>query len=151
MQLPNVSHFVSHLFLLKYSWVTVLCQFLVNSIVTQPYINVCVYTYISSFCHTIFCHVLSQEIGYSSLCCTIGYHIIYSYCFCFLGLCLWHMEVPRLGVTLELQLLASTTVTATPDLSCVCSLHNSSWQCWILNTVSKARDRNWLSHNGKSL
>ena len=30
-------------------------------------------------------------------------------CFCFLGLNLWHMEVPRLGVQLELQLLAYTT------------------------------------------
>ena len=31
--------------------------------------------------------------------------------------------------------------TATPDLSCVCDLHHSSWQCWILNPLSKARDR----------
>ena len=29
--------------------------------------------------------------------------------FCFLGLHLWHMEVPRLGIELELQLLAYTT------------------------------------------
>ena len=32
--------------------------------------------------------------------------------FIFLGLYLWRMEVPRLGVELELQLLAYTTVTA---------------------------------------
>ena len=33
----------------------------------------------------------------------------------FLGLRLWHVEVPRLGVELDLQLLAYTTATATPD------------------------------------
>ena len=35
----------------------------------------------------------------------------------FLGLYPQHMAVPRLGVKLELQLLAYTTGTATPDLS----------------------------------
>jgi len=35
--------------------------------------------------------------------------------FVFLGLHPWHMEVPRLGVKLELQLLACTTPTAMPD------------------------------------
>ena len=34
--------------------------------------------------------------------------------FFFLGPRLWHMEVPRLGVKSELQLLAYTTSTATP-------------------------------------
>ena len=42
------------------------------------------------------------------------------------------MEVPRLGVELELQLLAYTTATATPDLSQVCDLHHNSQQCPIL-------------------
>ena len=56
------------LLLLKYSWFTMLCQFLLYSILTQSYI------YIHSFSHTIFHHVLSQEIEYSSLCCTIGPH-----------------------------------------------------------------------------
>ena len=32
------------------------------------------------------------------------------------------MEVPRLGVELELQLLAYTTVTAMPDPSHICDL-----------------------------
>ena len=35
----------------------------------------------------------------------------------FLGLHLWHVEVPRLGVELELQLPACTTATATLDLN----------------------------------
>ena len=52
--------------------------------------------------------------------------------FCFLGLSLWHMEVPRLGVESELQLPAYTTAAATPDLSCICDLHCSSRQRRIL-------------------
>ena len=54
------------------------------------------------------------------------------YLFIFLGLCLQHMEVTRLGVEFELQLPAYTTATATPDLSQVCDLHCSSWQRQIL-------------------
>ena len=61
--------------------------------------------------------------------------------FCFLGLHLWHMEVPRLGVHLELQLLAYTTATATLDPSHVYNLHHSSWQRQILNPLSEARDQ----------
>ena len=62
----------------------------------------------------------------------------------------WYMEVPRLGVTSELQLLAYTTATAMPDLSHVCDLPflrpgikpASSWRlCWVLNL---------LSHHGNS-
>ena len=60
--------------------------------------------------------------------------------FFFLGPHLQHMEVPKLGVESELQLPA----TATPDLSCVCDLHHSSWQCRILNPLSEAMDR---THN----
>ena len=58
---------------------------------------------------------------------------------CFLGPHSWHMEVPRLGVKLELQLLA--TATATPNLSHVCDLHHSSWQCCIPDPLSEGRDR----------
>ena len=41
----------------------------------------------------------------------------------------------------ELQLLAYATATATWDLSHVCNLHQSSWQCRILNLMSGARGR----------
>ena len=51
------------------------------------------------------------------------------------------MEVPRLGVKLELQLLAYAKATAMPGLNRICSLHHSSWQHWILNPLSEARDR----------
>ena len=63
------------------------------------------------------------------------------YCFVlFLGLHPQHMEVPRLGVELELQLPAYTTVTATKDLSHVYGPHHGSRQHWILNPLSEARD-----------
>ena len=42
------------------------------------------------------------------------------------------------GVKLELQLLDYATVTATLDLSRICELHHSLWQCQILNPLSKA-------------
>ena len=53
------------------------------------------------------------------------------------------MEVPRLGVELELQLLATATAIAeeTWDLSHICDLHHSSQQNQTLNPVSTARDR----------
>ena len=57
------------------------------------------------------------------------------------------MEVPRLGVELELQLLAYATATATQDPNHVCDLHHSSQQHRILNPLSEARDRtttSWL-------
>ena len=59
---------------------------------------------------------------------------------CFLGLHLQHVEVPRLGVRLELQLPSYATTTATLDLSCVFDPHHGSRQHWILNILSKAGD-----------
>ena len=50
------------------------------------------------------------------------------------------MEVPRLGVSLELQLLAYITDMATPHLSRICNLHRTLWQHRILNPLSEARD-----------
>ena len=58
----------------------------------------------------------------------------------FLGLHLQHMEIPVVGVKLELRLQAHTTATATPDPSCICDLYCSLQQGWILNPLSKARD-----------
>ena len=71
------------------------------------------------------------------------------------------MEVPRLGVESELQLLAYATATATQDLKCGYDLHHSSWQHWILNPLSRARDQtqvlmdtsqvgNPMSHSGNA-
>ena len=46
------------------------------------------------------------------------------------------MEVAKLGVESELQLLA----TAMQDLSCAYSLHRCSRQQWILNSLCEARE-----------
>ena len=54
--------------------------------------------------------------------------------FFFLGPYLQHMEVPGLGVKLELQLLVYATAAAILDLSHVYDLHHS-------NSLSKARGR----------
>ena len=56
-----------------------------------------------------------------------------SFYFVFLGLHLWHMEVPRLGVEWGLQLPAYAIATTTQDPSCVCNLHYSSQQGQGLN------------------
>ena len=64
--------------------------------------------------------------------------------FIYLILLFWatprNMEVPRLGVELELQQLPYTTATATWDPSRVHDLYHSSRQCQILNSLSEARD-----------
>ena len=86
---------------------------------------------------------------------------LFFFFFFFLGLHPQHIEVPRLGIQLELQLSACTTATATLDLSHICDLCCSLRQCWILNPLSEAGDwtrilmdtrwvLNLLSHNGNS-
>ena len=66
--------------------------------------------------------------------------IIYYYCLFVLRLHLQHMEVARLGVKSELQLLACATAKATQNPRCIRNLHRSLQQRWILNPLSKARD-----------
>ena len=52
-----------------------------------------------------------------------NYIIIFFYLFFFFkGPHLRHMEVPELGVILELKLLAYTTATAMQHLNCICNL-----------------------------
>ena len=57
---------INYTFLVRYSWFTMLCQFLLYSKVT------CMYIYTYSFSHIILHGVPSWETGYSSLCCTLG-------------------------------------------------------------------------------
>ena len=59
----------------------------------------------------------------------------------FIGPHLRHMEVPRLGVKLELQLSAYATDTAMPDPRHIGDICPSLWQCRILNPLSEARDQ----------
>ena len=61
-------------------------------------------------------------------------------CICDLHHTMQYIVVPRLGVKSELKLPVYTTATATQDPSCIYSLHHSTWQCWILNPLSEARD-----------
>ena len=51
------------------------------------------------------------------------------------------MEVPRVGVELELQLPACITATAMWDPSHVCDPHLSSQQPQVANPLSEARDQ----------
>ena len=71
------------------------------------------------------------------------------------------MEVPGLGVKLELQLQVYTTATAAPKLSHIFELYCGLQHCRILNSLCKPRDRthiltdssqifNPLSHNRNS-
>ena len=67
------------------------------------------------------------------------FYFIYLF-FVFFGPHPWHMEVPRLGVEAELQLLAYTTATETWGPNHIFDQHHSSRQCWSLNPLSEARD-----------
>ena len=51
------------------------------------------------------------------------------------------MEVPRLGVKSEQQLLAFTTATGMQDLSHICDLLHSLQQCRIPDPLREARDQ----------
>ena len=82
-----------------------------------------------------------RDYGYF-LFCGLHFKILLHYFFIivFLGLHLGHMEVPRLGVKLELWLPAYARATARPDPSCVCDLPHDSRQRPILNPLGKAKD-----------
>ena len=91
----------------------------------------------------------------------LRYFCFGGFIFCFIGLLLWSVDVPRLGVKSKLQLLAYATATAIQNSNRICDLNHISWQSWILNAVSKARDwtyslmetsqvLNPLSHNRNS-
>ena len=54
----------------------------------------------------------------------------------FFGLLPRHVDVPRLGVELELQPPAYARATETSNPSHICDLHHSSWQLQILNPLS---------------
>ena len=72
--------------------------------------------------------------------CEASLYFFFFFCL-FLGPHPRHMESPRLGVELELQLLTYTTATATQDPSHICNLYHSSQQRRIPNPLSKARDQ----------
>ena len=63
---------------------------------------------------------------------------------------LGHVEVPKLGVQLELQPPAYTPATATQDPSCIFDPHHSSQQRRVPNPLSKARDRTRVLMDARS-
>ena len=83
--------------------------------------------------HSLFSEHTPSSLGPESVCLSV-------FLFLLLETHPQHVEVPRLGVESELQLLTYTTATATRDPSLVCVLH-SSWQHRILNPLIKARDQ----------
>ena len=85
-------------------------------------------------------YLLSQVID-SLICYVATIYADTTVFFFFLESHLQHVEFPRLGIESELQGPTCTTATAMPDLSHICDLHYSSWQCWILNSLKEARDR----------
>ena len=68
------------------------------------------------------------------------FFLAFSFLF-FLGLHLQHMEVSRLGVEPEVQLLAFATATAAPDPSRICDRCHILRQCQTLNPLSEAKDQ----------
>ena len=68
-------------------------------------------------------------------------HQIFFFCLFFQGCThgIWRFPVSRIGVKSELQPLVYAT--AMQDLSCLCDLHHSSWQHWMLKPLSEARDK----------
>ena len=89
-------------------------------------------------------HILMNISRIHFHCGAMGVPLLFILFFGFLGLCPQHVEVPRLGVESELQLLAYTTAKAMWDPSCVCNLYHSSRQCQIPDPLSEARDQ---THN----
>ena len=71
--------------------------------------------------------------------------LFFFFFFFFLQPHLLHIEVPSLGVKSELQLLAYATATVTLDLSYICNLRFSLWQCWI-NIPPGNQGSNTLPH-----
>ena len=67
------------------------------------------------------------------------HYFLYFFICLSLGLHPQHMEFPRLGVKLELQVLVYTTATAVPDLSYICDIQHSSQIRQTINPLNKAR------------
>ena len=90
-----------------------------------------------NFTEVLIFHFPNDEWCWAHFHVSIG--LFFFFFFFFLGLHQWHMEVPRLSVELELQLLAYTSATAMPDLSHVCDLHHSSWNARFLTQWARPR------------
>ena len=105
---------------------------------------------VSPFCsntdYSFFCKCLSTSLYPSHLyvkliICLFYVYFTYLYLFILFSLFLGpHLQFPRLGVELELQLLAYGTAIVTQDPSLIYDLHHSSRQRRTLNLLNRARD-----------
>ena len=121
--------------------------------------------FLYSFIH-LFIHSSAHSFSKYLICVKLPEWVIFVWLFVFLFFFfflgpLWHMEVPRIGVELELQLLTYAPTAAMWDLSCIGDLYYRLQQWQILNPLSEARDQtcilmdtswvlNLLSHNRNS-
>ena len=72
--------------------------------------------------------------------------VIYLFIYLFVVFCLFRATPRAYGGSQTMGQVGAVATgyaraTATQDLSCICDLHHRSWQCWILNPLSKARGR----------
>ena len=60
---------------------------------------------------------------------------LYLFIYCFLGPWVWHVEMPRLGQIGQIGTAAAGLCHShsNVDLSCICDLHCSLWQCQTLD------------------
>ena len=93
---------------------------------------------------------LSLQIVEGGCFCLFVCFVSFFFFFVFLGPNPWHMEVPRLGVELELQLPAYSTATTTAESKPHLLPTPSSQQRQILNSLIKARilmdDASWICY-----
>ena len=105
--------------------------------------------YLPSLSHSVWKHLyITNSLYFASI-----NHIefknlkfLFFFFFFFSGLHIRHMEVPRLGVELELQLLGTATATAMQNLTYMYDLHHSSGNCRMLNPLREARDQTRITH-----
>ena len=117
-----------------------LCSTLNHSLTSQIYpsaIHLLLFTSTATTlvltCHlllVIYCVLLT---GLGSL---PGYFFFFFFFFFMAALGAYGSSWTSTGVELELQLQSYVTTAATPDPSCICDLHHSSWQYQILNLLS---------------
>ena len=112
-------------------------HFLIGYFLTLSYMSSLYTLAINHLSIASFANILFLSVG--CLFILNSYFLFIFHFFCLLWPHLFHIEVLRRGVKLQLQLLAYTTTTIMPDLSHICNLNHSSWKFWILNSLSKAR------------
>ena len=102
---------------------------------------------ISKLYNTMNCNILINKLQQILIFCPFLFHLFLLPCLFFFffffvfGPHMQHMEVPRLGVELELHLLPYHSH------SNICDLHCSSWQHWIPDPLSEAGDRTHILMN----